>query len=306
MARLDAANELAAALRQVPDVHTIEIEEELKISTDARVYRAILNGEKVVIKHFLAEDRARTVTRAKTELDHLETVFGTGECQANRCLLALPAQGILVLSFAPGRRLDETIDRLSGTARQGLLAQSGRWILRYAEGRIETTSFGPRFWLRRLKAGPMDHVGDPGDRDLLARLLAMLGRKTDELHGTPVLKAAVHGDFCGLNAHYHDGVIHGIDIQGESRMAVAREVARFLVWQQIHDDRHGDARRFGIDRADWQALLSSGVLGQQEQATSLPFFVGEQLLTRFASEYRRKRIRANSRAAIEAFLSETW
>lgn len=305
-ARLGAAKALISDFVGYPGVQSLELGEEIKSSAQATVYRAILNGTQVIIKRFHDQDAAHTVVCAKAELDHLERVFGDSDCQANRCVMALPEKGILVLSLVPGRRLGEEIDRLSGKAREKVLEQSGRWILRYAEGRTKRSRFWPGRWIRRLEKKSIDHVSNPDDLALLSQLLRTLRRMVPLIRGTTALKAAVHGDFVGLNAHYHEGVLYGVDIQGQSSMIVAREVSRFLVWQQIHDDARGGQRKFGINQSDWLSILSSDVLSEHEQATTLPFFVGEQLYLRFVSNYHRSQIRTNSQYVIEAFLAENW
>ncbi|MFD2738030.1 phosphotransferase [Sulfitobacter aestuarii] len=305
-ARLDAANSLTLNLTRHPEVQTFALDQEIKASDEARVYRATLNGAPVIIKRFHSSNKAEIVLRAKTELDHLERVFKDGDCQANRCVLAAPEEGILVLSYAPGRRLDEVLDNLSGEAREKVLAHCGRWIVQYAEGRSEKSRFWPRRWIGLLEGRSLDHISNPDDLALLDRLFKALRRRVPIVREVTALRAAVHGDFVGMNAHYCEGVLYGFDTQGECWMFVAREVARFLVWQQIHDNTIGAARKFGIYQADWKAMLSSGVLSEEEQSTTLPFFVGEQLYVRFVNDYHRERIRANCQSGIKSFLAEAW
>ncbi|MFV0411076.1 MAG: hypothetical protein ACK5LJ_15670 [Paracoccus sp. (in: a-proteobacteria)] len=304
--RQSAADMLNADLDHDAEGLDFELQEVLRETGQARVYRASLDGAPIIIKRFTTKDAAQIVVRAKTELDHLEQVFGDSEYQANRCILALPDKGIIVLSFAPGQRLDDEIGRLSGQARADVLAQSGRWIMKYAEGRTRTSTFAPGYWIRKLESLPKGHIDAPEDLDLPDRLLQALRLAAKPLGGTSALKAAVHSDFVGMNALYHEGVLYGVDIQGECWMAMSRAVGRFLVWQQVHDDTDGMSRRFGLDREDWRAFMSGDVLSELEQSTTLPFFIGVELYARFISEYRRKRIRSNCRLAIEAFLSEKW
>ncbi|MEL6782786.1 MAG: hypothetical protein AAFO51_10435, partial [Pseudomonadota bacterium] len=248
-------------------------------------------------------DPAHTVRSLKGELDRLETIFGTGDCQANRCLAAWPEDGVAVLSFAPGTRLDLKIAKAKGQARVKLLAHSGRWLATYTTARRRDATFGPGYWIKRSSA--RDHSAiNAEDQALLDQLITALHHQNDRVKGCPVLQAASHGDYVGMNAHYHRGVICGVDIQGEYWGALAREAARFLVWQQIHDADRPTNRTHGLLADDVRAFLSSGVLPAPEHETTVPFFVGEQLYGRFVEDYRRTDIRENARAAITAYLAQ--
>ncbi|QCO54595.1 hypothetical protein EOK75_01490 [Pseudorhodobacter turbinis] len=304
-ARIDqAAQELGAFLDKQPEVGRYLLLDALKVSEKSWVYKARVNGEKVVVKRFLSGDVAHTVRSLQGELAYLETAFNDDGFQANRCLYAWPESGIVILSFAPGQRLGDRIAESSGNARARLMQQSGEWLRRYCASRQRNTTFGPGFWVKRAAAKNSDHFTSEEDKLLLGRVLASLRDQAEGVKGVPVVQAATHGDFVGINAHFHRGTIYGVDIQGECWLAVAREAARFLVWLQVHDPVRNDDRRFGISVEYIDAFLKSNVLNPAEQTTTLSFFLGEQLYGRFIEEYNRADIRANTRAAIEMYLAK--
>lgn len=274
----------------------------LKVSDQSWVASARINGEKVVVKRFLQGDLAQRIQGLKGELDYIETVFGDSNCQANKCLMAWPDEGVVVLSFAPGQRLGDKISTSSGRKRQQLLGHSGEWLARYTAPRQRDSSFGPAFWVKKLRKIDISHINDPADRDLVKQLIAAMESQIKTLRGCAVVQAATPGDYVGINAHYHKGVIYGVDIQGKSWFPIAKEAARFLVWMQIHDLDLPEQRQSGVAQIDWDAFLGSGVLSEAEQRTTLPFFVGEQLYERYVENYHRKAIRQNSRAVIESYL----
>lgn len=275
----------------------------LKFAKSSWVFAANLNGDKVVIKRFFNVDRAHTVRSLKGELDRLEVTFGAGDCQANRCLMAWPEDGIAILSHAPGPRLDLKIAAARGGARAKLLSHAGRWLATYPGDRRRMSTFGPGFWIKRSLA--RDHSSiDDADKPLLDDMIALLRSQNERVKGCAVVQTASHGDYVGMNAHYHRGTIYGVDIQGECWVALAREAARFLVWLQIHDPDRPTGRTHGLRRDDVQAFLSSGVLPPEEHGTTFPFFVGEQLYGRFVEDYHRSDIRTNTRAAMESYLSQ--
>lgn len=300
-----AANVLTRFLRAQPQIQSATILQKLKVTPVSWVLVARINGEKVVVKRFLDGNPPHTVNSLRDELAYMTDVLGDGPYQVNRCLMAWPDAGTVVLTYAQGPRLGDKIAGASGQQRDKLLEASGAWLAAYTAPRQRATTFGPRFWIRRLLAQDRACVTDDRDKALLDAMIEALRRQVPEVMGCPVLQGATHGDFVGINAHFHRGVITGVDIQGEVWLAIAREAARFLVWLQIHDpDRPAD-RRFGIAAADWQAFARSGVLPAEELTTTLPFFVGEQLYARFVESYDRSDVAPNTRAAIIAYLEAT-
>lgn len=301
--RLEAANEITRYMASRAGVSQCRVLEVLKFTDQSWVLSARLGGDKVVIKRFFNEDRAHTVRSLKDELDRLEATFGNSDCQANRCLMTWPNDGIVVLSHAPGPRLDHKIASARGGSRTRLLTHAGRWLTTYPGDRRRVSTFGPGFWIKRSLARNHGGIETP-DQSLLDNMITALRDQNERVKGCAVAQAASHGDYVGMNAHYHRGTIYGVDIQGECWVALAREAARFLVWLQIHDADRGTDRTHGLRSTDVRAFLSSDVLAPAEQSTTFPFFVGEQLYGRFVEDYQRTDIRANTRAAMEHYLSQ--
>jgi hypothetical protein len=302
--RDQAAKELSRFLDKQPEITRYTLLDAIKVTKKSWVYKAKVNGEKVVVKRFMDGDVAHTVRSLKAELDYLETTFNSDRFQANRCLHAWPRSGTVVLSFAPGKRLGDKIAGSSGKARTRLMKQSGEWLRRYCAPRQRDSTFGPGFWVKKVAAKNIDHIRSNEDRILVDRLLTSLRDQVENVKGVPVVQAAIHGDFVGINTHYHRGTIYGVDIQGECWLAIAKDAARFLVWLQIHDSSREDKRRYGISVEYIDAFLQSNVLSIEEQTTTLPFFIGEQLFGRFAEGYDRPDVRDNTRSAIEMYLWE--
>jgi len=299
-----AARDLKAFLMAQPEIQKVRDLIPLKVSKYTWVFSLYVNDEKVVIKRFFKATADETVRKLKSELDYLEVLFSGGDCQANKCLMAWPDHGIVMLSFAPGQRLGDIIAGVTGDERRKLLNHSGRWLAGYTAPRRHEGSFSPNFWVKRILKKNLSGITDPADLTLLRRLVHSMEAQGKKIRGCPVVHAATHSDFVGINAHYSEGVIYGVDIQGETWRPMAKDAARFLVWLQIHDDGRPSARRAGISQDDWDGFLSSGVISEREQETTMPFLVGEQLYGRYVSDYARPRIRENTRTAITAYLEE--
>ncbi len=293
---------LESFMRAQPEIQSFKLIEALKVTEKNWVFSAKVNGEKVAIKKFLENKSDAIVRTLKQELDHLETVMKDERLQANRCLYAWPGSGVVVLSFAPGMRLGDKILETSGTEQHAIVKQSGEWLRSYCAGRTRETTFGPAFWVKKLRTKNLDHISNRDDLLLLQNLHDALQTQIKTVRGAPVMQGASHGDFVGINAHYHRGTIYGVDIQGECWIAIAREAARFLVWLQIHDQNLPITRQHGIAAHYWAAFVQSNLLSISEQSTTLPFFVGEQLYGRFVENYAHPDIRRNARPAVMAYL----
>ena len=304
LARRREAERMERWLLAQDGVLSAKVLEVLRLKPQSAVFLVRINEEKVVVKVFREDGAAARIGEMKAELDHLADVFGDGPSQANRFLGGWPEAGVAVLSHAPGVRLSEKLAATTGAARLRLMAQAGAWLRDYTASRQRVSTFGPRFWMRQMMERPPGPGTGPDDRARLAGLIGSVRAQLGRVQGEPVLQAATHGDYVSINAHYHRGVITGVDIQGECWMAVARDAARFLVFEQVHSSTRPEARWLGLDHAQAEAFLSCGVLPDVEKATTLPIFVAEQLHGRLIDVQGRHVLVENARAAIDAFLED--
>lgn len=305
--RLDQAARAAEALSGVlsghPEFASLKITQVLKLDETRQVFQARLNGEKVAIKRFLGSTATEMARGAQTELDYMAPRMGQGSLRLNRCLHALPDLGVVVLSFVPGRRLNDILTTANRGKRRRLLRQSGQWLAAYTQPRQRLAKFGPGHWIqRRMELDTT--VLYPKDKALLKELLSALRGQAQATAGHPVKQAATHADFVPLNLHFHRGTLYGVDVQGERWMAIARDVARFLAWLPVYLPTEGEATLHGIAQVDRDALLACGILDADQQATTLPFFIGEQLYFRFVTAYGNLTHRQHARRAIVHYLED--
>ncbi len=299
--RRAAAGGMTALLRERAGFEDVKVIEVLKIGDASDVYLVRLGGDRAVVKHFRGDGAGDRVLGQKAELDILADAFGDGPNQAMRSLHALPELGVAVLSEAPGRRLHDLVPRAAPARRAHLLTRSGEWLAAYTAIRSREASFGPGFWVERATKRPRVHA-DAAEIELLERLQRALRARSKAHSGLPVRQAATHGDYVPINMLVDGETFTGVDIQGESWLAVARDAARFLVWCALHDDKPALPLRYGLPEADIVAFLNSGVLAPHEVDTTLAFFIGEQLHARLCESTLPRRSRAAE--AIEAYLAE--
>ncbi|MHA1128602.1 MAG: hypothetical protein ACTSRN_06595, partial [Alphaproteobacteria bacterium] len=283
------------ALLSQAQFSNVEIISTIKRAVDRQVVVAKIDGTKVVVKRFIDENPAQTVSNLKAELDLMSQTMGSGSNQVNQCLHALPQAGIAVLNFAPGRTLSNVIATTNARNRLKLLKHAGEWLALYSADRRRESTFAPKYWINQLRDIAIPQKIGADDRQLLRDLIASLQLLAPKVRGCNVVHAAVHGDFVGINLHYHDSTIYGVDIQGECWHPVAKEAARFLVWQRAHSLNRITNTCHGIASSDWGAFLQSGVVSDDEIRTTLPFFIGVQIFTRFLDMQGRELVTENIR-----------
>lgn len=301
--RRRAAEALSAALAGRRGYEDLKIVEILKPVEGREIAVARVGGARVVLKRFSGDMAAETVRKLKAELDTLADRLNDGPNRVMACRAIEPDLGIAVLSLVPGRRFSEALARASGGRRAALMTRAGEWLDAASGFRTRDTSFGPGFWVARAHARPTDPLMNE-DRALLGRLLARLRTKAQATGGSPVRQAATHGDYVPINLMIDGDTLWGIDIQGESWLAISRDAARFLVWTALHAPRPGPTR-FGLPAGDVEAFLASGLLPDGEERTTLPFFIGEQLHSRLCESGLDPAARQAARKVIAAYLADT-
>ena len=302
-ARADAIARVETVLTRNLPGHAIGPIDHLKTGDGSTVCFAEIDKTPVVVKSFTGIGAAQTVQDLRAELDLLVPTMSDGPYQVNRVVHAFPSDGVVVLTRAPGAPLNEVLRNADAAQRAGLLEMAGRWLARYQSTRRKPGVFGPGFWLERAKnldAGALT----PEDRVRRRALLARLREYVVDSRGHPITRAATHGDFVSMNLSYDGAVLCGVDIQGTCWQAAARDVARFLVWEAVRATPRSRPRRFGIDRADLDAVLASGVLDPASARTVLPVFIGAELLDRFIDAYGHPRLRDASRLAIDSYAAD--
>jgi len=307
LSRLHAEHYFYQAVQNHPDFKNFSIEKVLKAGPRRTTVAASLNGEKVVLKRYLTENARETVRKAKQELDFIARSLSDPH-RVNECIAIYPGRGIIVLSFVPGVQLDAAISEANPEEREKLFKLSGNWLQAYVSLRNrKDIGFSPNWWIKKRTQQDVSHFTTE-DQNLFAALLENLGQRAPHITGKDIMKAAVHGDYVGMNAHYHDGTIYGVDLQGEAWLPIVTDVARFLVWSQTKTPptrKNAEDHLYGIAKSDLESFFSSGVVPTEEAHTLFPFFVGHQLLGRLNDFQKDADALTNLRLISRRFLSDT-
>lgn len=282
--KLKVELDLYDLVRGHPAFSDFYVENVIKTGPDHVTAISILNGKKVIVKQSLQPKAHHQVIEAKQELDTVAAVMNAAPYRINECIAAFPELGLIALSYVPGVRLDHAIRQAGLYERLALLTLSGGWLLAYIGNRSEISlQFSPQWWIKKrlLSFGS----GRPKELQyLFDSVIDHLRACAPALRGQAITKAAVHGDYSSINAHYHDGSIYGVDIQGRAQLPIVQDAAKFLVWTQIQTPLESPLAPenmkyiYGIAEPDYSAFVESGVVPTEEMTTFLPFFVGLQLL----------------------------
>lgn len=277
----------------------------LKVKEDREVFLVEIAGKKAVVKRFINPDSAAIVMRLKAELDYLCQSMADGPHQVNKCVSVLPDLGLALLSYVPGEQVGVVLNRVEREERSTILCHAGEWLACYTAGRRRASTFGPRHWIKKARGRDVGALTQ-ADRALVGEVIAGMREQAKGLGGMPVIQAAAHGDFLPRNLHYHEGVIYGVDIQGESWIAVARDAVRFLIWVGMTCEPEPDRPMiYGMVAEDFEAFNASGLLDPSEVHSILPFLMGEQMTAHFIDNYEHPeyapRLRQTMRRYLDGF-----
>lgn len=298
----EAAIELISMLRGQDEFTGMKLLDVLKSHATRDVFALRLRGQKYVLKRFKGPQAAQTALETQRELARQAPRMSQGPFQVNKCLLERSDLGIVLLSYANGVRVDDALKNAGPRRRAKIFRHAGAWLQVYTEPLQTQKTFGPGYWVRQ-RARMGWQANEPDKRESLRALLHHMEQQSERFSGCSVTHSGTHGDFSGINLHYQNGVMTGVDIQGQTMQAIARDAATFLVWQAIRQDFSGP-RICGIPAPDWIAFNASGVLPEGEKTTSLPFFISEQLFIRLQTFAHKDPIRARTLKAIAALLSD--
>lgn len=241
----------------------------LRHKAEASVFLAQYRGQRVILKQF-HKDGADRLRRMQAELDAVTHLMSGTPHRINRFLEGFPEFGIAVLEHAGEIRLAQAFAE-NGASRAPMMAQAADWLAAYVGPRRRTEPFRPRRWLKKTfdAAKPLSVAQ--------SNAKAVLQGMARRLAGAEFTRAATHGDFVSINAMWDKGQIVGVDVQGEAWLPLARDMARFLVWQEMTDPAPGP-RTWGIANCDLHPFLEAPLIPRPEAETVLPFFIGLQFV----------------------------
>lgn len=282
--------------------NTARIEEVLKHGTDALVMRGQFQGQGAAFKWFLTDRAAETVQRMEQELGFLSEHLGVGLYRVNGLLAALPDPGLAVLEWAKGERVSLILKSDDAARRAQVLRLCGGWLAEVAPLRQELRRLGPHRLNRQVADLRFDHM-IPQDRALAQDLLRGLQRFAEGFEGVKAVHTIAHGDFAPVNMVSDGTTVTAVDIQGGTRFPLARMAARFLVAKDLYS-RRDTARRWGLDADDMAQFAPETLLPAQEQATSFPYFIGQQMLHAVVQGYADRGCPVQTRQRLIACLTE--
>ena len=259
--------------------------------SDRLVIQVRLDGRPAWLKLFCGTEPAASVRQAEARLHAAALALGQDLNAVAPPLLALPEQGILITAPAPGRPVAELLAAAGKAERAALIARMGAWLRQLAAPTRARGRFGPRFWLNGLEARIAAASGGWIDGDLVAGHMRRMRSEADLLRGAAVERGLCHGDLTPDNLFAdtpRPGVLRltAIDMQGSTVMALARDMARLLVWLESRREQPPARVRDGIALPDWLALTGVPGLLAPDQAPILRFLIGELMLAYYLDSAR--------------------
>jgi tRNA A-37 threonylcarbamoyl transferase component Bud32 len=285
----------------LPEARGLKLDKCLKTSPEADVFSGTFQGRDVVVKRATGEG---AVERASAQSDELYTQhpqMKDGDFRVPEPILTRPDRGLVIMEKASGMRLDQAILKAPGQ-RDEILAQAGEWLAHYTRGRKVEDNFGGGYWIKvRRKA--LDEMTASADKTRITRLIEMMETERNRIGPLPITRARSHGDFVTLNLMIDGDTIWGVDIQNSHWLALAKDLARFLIYLEISIPSGKNDGPCGLSLDDVEALTAArGLIRPGELEVMLPYFAAVELSGRLISEAHDTRVMENARALADRML----
>ncbi|MBT8475962.1 MAG: aminoglycoside phosphotransferase family protein [Alphaproteobacteria bacterium] len=283
LARVKARRALRAALAPLPETDGLTLDTCLKATDHALVYAGTLDDEEIVVKQARGELAEKLAFAQVEELRYQHPRMRDGPFRVPEVLIARPEAGLVVMTRAPGIRLDRAIRDAPGL-RAAFVRQAGEWLAHYIAPRREPDTFGGGYWIKRRSEALSELPPGPDHRRIGALIERMRAVRT-EFTGRLITRARCHGDFCPINLLVAGDEMWGVDIQNSSWLAVAKDLARFLVYLEIALPAGVHDGPWGLSGEDYEGLLAAdGLLEPGEAEMVMPYFLAVELAGRLMSE----------------------
>lgn len=253
-----------------------------------RVIEIMLGDQHAFLKQLLTDDAAAKVQVMAARLHAAGRALDQQTHAVAMPLLVLAERGVLITHAASGRPLADLLATADAEQRATLIARVGAWLRALGATSRSRGEFGPHFWIRGLAARRAACTGGWIDQVLVSGHMRVLRHLAPALRGVPVERGHLHGDLTPDNLFYDAARerMTGIDLQGCGEMAVARDMARFLVWLESRRITPEPVQIDGIAAADHHALTAVPDLLAPDQQPILRFMIGEILLSYYLDSAR--------------------
>ncbi|MEL6801425.1 MAG: hypothetical protein AAFR34_06540 [Pseudomonadota bacterium] len=303
LARVKARKTLWAGLGDLPAAKGLKLRKCLKTTPSSVVYAGELDHKPVVIKRALGPDAADLAGAQARELAYQHPRMGDGRYRVPEPIISNAEAGVVVMSAAPGLRLDHAL-RAEPDRRVELIAASARWLAHYIAPRREVDDFGGGYWIKRRRAAIKDMPAG-ADRTRIETLIGIMHGERAKISGKPITRARSHGDFCAINLMVAGDEIWGVDIQNSHWLAVAKDIARFLVYLEIALPAGRYDGPCGLSVGDCHAFLGvEGLIPPDEANRVLPYFVASEVAGRLVSEQGQPYMISAAQALADRLIAE--
>ena len=292
----------ALALRDVPETRGLKLVRCIKSGSEASVFEGVIKDRPVVMKRMTGED---AITRAQAMTDELRAQYPRmkdGPFRVPEPITTVPKKRLVVMERAPGKRLDQVL-REDPAARPRILRRASLWLAHYIGERRVEDNFGGGFWIKTRRRA-MNELAEGEDRDRVSGLIGIMETERNRIGPLPITRVRSHGDFCALNLMVDGDTIWGVDIQNNHWLALAKDLARFLVYLEITQPHGTYDGPCGLSGEDCEALLGTGGLIREREAEAMmPYFVATELSGRLMTEIAHPDVMENARRLADRILA---
>ena len=162
------------------------------------------------------------------------------------------------------------------------MAEAGGWLAAYTRGERVSDDFGGGFWIRKRTEEARAMVKGE-TRHRIEALVRLMTEERARIANRPLTRARSHGDLRPRLLVRGKDVLWGLGTIGAHWIAVAKDVARFLVAAELIAPADGPFGIGGFAEADLAGFTGDdGPLHPGEAEVMLPYFAASELAGRIA------------------------
>lgn len=221
----------------------------------------------VVLKSYRADNSSRNHVRALFRRIRSFHQRSTAECTVPEYLLFVPRRNALVMEYVAAPLAGQLLIRRfhSPAQRAEIVRRAAGWLRWFhSHSEIETAGFDAavvRTRLERMQNKLHQTNGGPGEGDPFLRdCVARAHLYAAEMADTPLLHAAVHGDYTPFNLFLGPTKAYGFDFNENKRQHVHQDICRFLLYldtYRLRPPRDAELARYGGRRNDYETFFGA-------------------------------------------------
>ena len=252
---------------------TAEVTQVYKVKARVAVVQICTKtGDVFVAKQVTGQHAAQLVRNAKALSDLVDTRLAPdGPFRSAKVVENFPDLGLIILEHVPGNRLNELLANASENDATFYFQKAGEWLSAFSANTRKDGPFDAKG--RAAQIGEYSDRNDEHQQIYLKRIF----QHAEQVQGTNVTRASLHGDLNANNLLWDGQILYGIDQPFQQWTALVSDAARFLFHTTIS---RLSSSRYPFAYGYARTFLEAAEIAPEQWTTALPIFLARERIGR--------------------------